>query len=64
MAEGFVYDRGDYEIKRRQVWVEGQPESSFWSGLKASGREAFTVKTFRCADCGYLEFYTTEKADT
>ncbi len=63
MTEGFVLDYGDYQIKQQQVWVEGQPEPSFWSGLKTSGREVFTVQALRCIGCGYLEFYTTEKVD-
>ena len=63
MTEGFILDHGDYEYKRQQIWVEGVPKSSFWSGIKTSGTNAFIVQVFRCADCGYLEFYTTEKAD-
>ncbi len=63
MTEGFVLDYGDYQIKQQQVWVEGQPEPSFWSGLKTSGREVFTVRALRCNNCGYLEFYTTGKVD-
>ena len=63
MTEGFILDHGDYEYKRQQIWVEGAPESSFWSGIKTSGRDAFNVQVFRCVDCNYLEFYTKEKTD-
>ena len=63
MIEGFVLDHGDYQIKQQQIWVEGKPEESFWSGLKTSGREAFNVRALRCAGCGYLEFYTAEKVN-
>ena len=63
MIEGFVIDYGDHQYKRQQLWIEGQPEASFWSGIKISGREAFNVRAFRCADCNFLEFYTTEKTD-
>ena len=63
MAEGFIIDHGDYEYKRQQMWIEGQPEASFWSGLKTSNRDAFNVQALRCADCNFLEFYTTEKVD-
>jgi len=63
MSEGFVIDHGDYQIKQEQIWVTGAPEASFWSGLKTSNRDAFTVRAFRCAACSYLEFYTTDKVD-
>ena len=63
MIEGFILDHGHHQIKQQQIWVEGQPESSFWSGIKTSGREAYNVQTLRCADCNFLEFYTTEKTD-
>jgi hypothetical protein len=63
MTEGFILDRGDYNVKMPSFWVEGAPEKSFWSGLKTSHREAFQVQAFRCSECGYLEFYTTEKVD-
>ena len=61
MTEGFVLDLGDYQIKQQQIWVEGEPEPSFWSGLKTKDREAFHVRALRCTECSYLEFYTTEK---
>ena len=61
MTEGFVLDHGDYEYKRQQIWVEGEPTASFWSGIKTSGKTALKVQAFRCTDCNYLEFYTTEE---
>ena len=63
MVEGFIIDHGDYSIKQQQIWVEGAPEASFWSGIKTSGRNAFNVRAFRCADCNFLEFYTADEAD-
>ena len=63
MLRGFIFDRGHYEHKQRQVWVEGEPERSLWSGIKTSGRAAYTVDSYRCENCGRLEFYTTEQAD-
>ena len=63
MTEGFIIDHGHYQVKQQQVWVEGMPETSFWSGIKTSGRNAFNVQAYRCADCNFLEFYTTEKTD-
>ncbi len=63
MAEGFILDHGHYDSKRQQMWVEGQPEKSFWSGIKTSDKDAFKVQAFRCANCNFLEFYTTDKVD-
>lgn len=60
MTMGFIIDHGHYNTKQEQIWIEGAPESSFWKGLKTSGRAAFTVRAFRCAACGFLEFYTTD----
>lgn len=60
---GFIYDRGDYEVKTQQVWVEGEPEQSFWSGIKTSGRDAYKVEAYCCDGCDHLEFYTTELVD-
>jgi len=63
MLKGFVLDQGHYQYKSQQVWVEGKPESSFWSGLKTSGKETFFVSALRCIGCGKLEFYAGEPAD-
>lgn len=64
MLEGFVLDHGHYQYKAQQMWVEGTPEPSFWSGLKTSGRAAYYVTAFRCPDCGRLEFFAAAKAET
>jgi predicted nucleic-acid-binding Zn-ribbon protein len=63
MSEGFVIDHGDYQVKQQQIWVEGEPQASFWSGLKTSGKQAYNVRAFRCENCNFLEFYTAEEAD-
>lgn len=62
MTEGYVLDRGLEKLKLTSVWVEGEPEGSFWSGgLKTSNREVFRIQAFRCSKCYYLEFYTAEQ---
>ena len=63
MIGGFIFDRGHYDQKRQQVWVEGDPEASFWSGLKTSGRDVRTVDAFRCESCDRLEFFAGDSAD-
>jgi hypothetical protein len=63
MEEGFVLDRGHYDTRRVNTWVEGEPVKSFWSGIKVKDKQQFEVKTFRCAGCGYLESYAIRERD-
>jgi hypothetical protein len=58
MEPGFVVDRAHHSSYRVQTWFEGQPEKSFWNGLKTKGRRHCEVRTFRCTRCGFLESYT------
>jgi hypothetical protein len=57
MEPGFVVDKGHYDSKDTQKWVEGVPERSFWHGLKIKDRESHPVTSYRCTRCGYLESY-------
>ena len=57
MEPGFVLDRGHANSSNTQKWVEGDPERSFWQGLKTKGRDQHSVRTYRCERCGYLESY-------
>jgi uncharacterized Fe-S cluster-containing MiaB family protein len=57
MELGFLLDKAHYDQFRRSEWLEGQPESSFWTGLKTKGRDRFPVRTNRCTTCGYLESF-------
>jgi Domain of unknown function (DUF6487) len=41
-------------------WVEGEPEKSFWTGVKLRDRKQKEIKTYRCVGCGYLESYALE----
>jgi hypothetical protein len=41
----------------REQWYPGEPEASFWMGLKLNKGVAVIVSTFRCPSCGYLESY-------
>jgi hypothetical protein len=38
-------------------WVAGEPQRSFWTGLKLRGKERLTTTSYRCRQCGYLESY-------
>jgi Domain of unknown function (DUF6487) len=57
MEPGFVVDRGDYGSVGASEWAEGPPEKSMWTGVKLRGKERRRIDTYRCAQCGYLEFY-------
>ena len=59
MEAGITLDAGHGGELRVQQWVGGPPERSFWFGLKTKGKESFSVRTFRCTRCGYLESYAT-----
>jgi hypothetical protein len=63
MEEGFVIDRGHYGLPAEPQWVEGEPERSFWTGLKIDEKRLFKVLTYRCERCGRLESYAREGAD-
>ncbi len=56
MIEGFVSDY-TYGAVLPSKWVEGEPVKSFWTGTNIKDKEQFTIKTFRCNNCGFLEFY-------
>ena len=62
MFEGYILDR-TYGGKLQSAWVEGEPEKSFWVGLKTGDRDVFNVQALRCGSCNYLEVYTTEKVE-
>ena len=63
MFEGFVLDHGDYNSKKLQEWIEGEPVKSFWHGYHTKDREAYIVKTYRCERCGFLEAYAQTPAE-
>ena len=62
LLRGFIFDRGHYDYKQQQLWVEGEPEESFWSGIKTSDRDARKVDSYRCVRCNRLEFFAAEGA--
>jgi hypothetical protein len=57
MEQGFLLDLGHANARRQSQWVAGEPETSFWLGLKTSDRPVLEVTTFRCSHCGFLESY-------
>ena len=59
MDEGYILDRahGEYGSRTVSLWVEGPPEKAIWMGLKIADRRSFSVATFRCQRCVFLESY-------
>jgi len=62
MEAGYIADRGHHSAPGEPRWVEGEPQRSFWTGLKTKDRDVYGVTTFRCERCGYLESYATARA--
>ncbi len=60
MEEGFIVDFAHGNAAKVSNWVEGEPEKSFWWGLKTDDREKLPVMTYRCVRCGYLESYAPQ----
>jgi len=57
MDEGYIVDHTHGGSRTVSHWVEGAPERSIWMGLKIADRRSFSVATFRCQRCGFLESY-------
>lgn len=57
MEVGVLLDKGHVDSLNTPEWLEGEPERSFWSGIKTKGKERLPVRTHRCTRCGYLESY-------
>jgi hypothetical protein len=60
MKLGYIPDTGQGNFKVVPSWVAGEPEPSFWAGLKTGNRPNLAICTFRCSGCGYLESYAKE----
>ena len=57
MDDGFVIDRGHFNVPTPAQWADGAPETSFWRGLKLAGKDVLPVVTYRCPNCGLLQAY-------
>ncbi|MFL6796544.1 MAG: PF20097 family protein [Xanthobacteraceae bacterium] len=62
MELGVIPDMGHSNHMYRTTWLEGEPESSFWRGMKTKDKRRYALKTYRCTRCGYVESYATEIA--
>lgn len=60
MVQGFVPDFRDQSVGLG-TWFGGRPKKSFWTGTKVPERGGLPIGTFRCDECGLLEFYAAEE---
>jgi hypothetical protein len=59
--DGFLLDQkeGGYVPG---MWIEGQPEWSFWRGTKIGERRQYRLQALRCTKCGKVELFARESA--
>jgi predicted nucleic-acid-binding Zn-ribbon protein len=60
MVRGFVPDYAHGGILVGG-WQEGRPKKSFWTTTKVSRSTGIPIGVFRCARCGFLEFYADKR---
>jgi hypothetical protein len=64
LEEGYVPEHGDMNsVLSPSEWVEGRPQTSFWSGFTSDGKARYKINALRCVNCGHLELYAREPAD-
>jgi predicted nucleic-acid-binding Zn-ribbon protein len=54
MTEGFFLDPDNWATAR---WFAGPPKKAIFGGMQTKGNESYSVKSFRCSKCGFLELY-------
>lgn len=59
MEDGFIAD-ATYGGSLQERWVPGEPQVSFWTGLKVDRKSLLPVITMRCPSCGMLESYARQ----
>jgi predicted nucleic-acid-binding Zn-ribbon protein len=57
MQQGFVPDQGHDGKRFIPHWVAGTPEEGFFGSPKVRGKEQYSILSFRCTKCGFLDFY-------
>jgi predicted RNA-binding Zn-ribbon protein involved in translation (DUF1610 family) len=60
MEAGLLLDRGHGNRPVPQEWLEGNPEASFWLGLKTKNKRKLHIVAYRCPRCGLLQDYALE----
>jgi predicted nucleic-acid-binding Zn-ribbon protein len=60
MTRGFataVRGGGPNTYTQPEIWVEGPPAPSLWTGSQVKDKVHYTLVADRCDRCGYVEFY-------
>lgn len=57
MDAGFVLESVDGGGTTTTKWVRGEPEKSFWLGLKVSDKERVPIRAYRCPSCWLLRLF-------
>lgn len=64
METGWVLDKGHLS-EFQTNWVPGKPKNtlfSFFTGGKSrTGKVVRPIESYRCLECGYLEFYAVKE---
>jgi hypothetical protein len=63
LEEGYIPEHDASDMLSPSAWVEGRPQTSFWSGLKTDGKARYNINALRCVNCGHLELYAREPAE-
>ena len=56
MQLGYVLDH-DRVLLRQSSWIRGKPKKVFLFGLTFAKEDQYYITTYRCNNCGYLQFY-------
>jgi len=64
MDLGYTLDLNQHHSGKVAQWVEGQPEKSFWTGVKTKDREVLPITTYRCPRCGFLSSFANPASGT
>lgn len=59
MERGFMLD-GQHGTLTNAKWIAGEPEKSFWTGVKVKGKKQVPIQAFRCPRCGFLANYAND----
>ena len=62
LEQGFVLQESQHGSKLLS-WIEGQPEPSFWTGLKTRGRRKHDLGAWRCPRCGWVIWFAPAQSD-
>lgn len=60
MERGYGLDNTYIGVLRGQ-WAAGDPQESWWTGLKVDKAAKMPITMFRCPRCGRLESYAWPK---